>query len=1481
MKPAKLTITSAFYRACALLFLPVSVFSQHIEKKALLPECTHNVIHGQAVMWATACEQLSEKHNITLEEARRFVQFLKTNKMTESNVGLNKDELVSTCLNLYASSANTQEYHDFVLEKEKQTAQPVPYTGGAICNNLDFSNGTTSGWSGTWNSNGLQDPSNNGFGLNSTIGLNSGAYNSIYTVHQLCTPGLDRIVPVNRVPPGHTYSMRLGSDSASTTSAGAYNHQTASNTFLVTAQNCILTFWYAVMFSQTQGNPHPSADQPYFKVSVVAGGTEVGCAKYGENCTSATTAPGWQKQNPYSAYCPSMAHEVIYKDWTPVMIPLTAYIGQTVTITFETSDCNGVRHFGYTYFAVDCGMPQLTVNSQLCLGSSTTITAPPGATSYQWSGPGIVGSSTGSTVTVNSPGNYTATMTTTGISSISCSYSLSTQVNLPAVTQFANFTANSPCVTSAASFTNTSAVSLTSWNWIFGDGQTNNSNQNPSHTYASAGTYTVSLIGTDQYGCKDTTTKTLVVKPNPVLSAISNQTVCAGSTIAATNFSTTPSGATINWTNSNVLIGLTSSGSGNISAYTAPSVSTPTSATITATPTLNGCTGSTQSFNIVVNPQPQLTSVNNQTVCSGATVTGINFTATPSGGSVNWTNSSTLIGLAGSGNGNIPAYTAPLVSTQTSATITATATLNGCAGIAQSFNIVVNPQPQLTSVNNQAVCSGATVTGINFATTPSGGSANWTNSNISIGLSGSGSGNIPAYTAPVVSTQTNATITATATLNGCTGSTQSFNIVVNPQPQLTSVNNQAVCSGATVTGINFTTTPSGGSVNWTNSNGLIGLAASGSGNIPAYIAPAVNATETAIITVTPLLNNCTGASGTFTLSINPVPVLNVSGQSVCSGNEVAAINFSSIPAGAAIAWTNSNTAIGIAASGTGDIAAYTAPVTNTPLSATISAVPTLNGCVGSTQSCTINISPQPQLSSISNQSVCSGTSTSAIVFNTMPAGSSFSWTNSNTAIGLQVSGSGNIAAYTAPNVSTNETGTISVIPSLNGCVGASQTFNITVNPSPVLNTVVNQTVCSGVNINPVNFVSTPAGAINQWINSNTAIGLPASGSGNIASYVAPTVSSQETATITITPQLNGCTGSPQIFTISIQPNPQVNVVSNQTVCGGTQVNGINFSSVPAGASVSWNNSNTAIGLAASGNGNIAAFVAPAVLQTQQAVITVSPVLNACAGPAASFTITLNANPQVNGNPIVDTASCGILNGGVSGIAVSGGTAPYQYQWYNGSTPITGANQATLSNVGSGTYSVTVTDANNCLAVGAPTAIVIPTAPQVVSNFNASASQGTAPLVVDFTNASSGANVYSWIVGNSVNSNQVNMQYNFTQNGTYTVSLIATHGACSDTSMKVIVVDVASTIVIPNIFSPNQDGINDHFAITNTGLSTLNCTIFNRWGQLVYTIDSPHGVWDGRMNNGNDASDGTYYYFVKANGTDGKEYAMQGALMLVK
>ncbi len=756
------------------------------------------------------------------------------------------------------------------------------------------------------------------------------------------------------------------------------------------------------------------------------------------------------------------------------------------------------------------------------------------------------------------------------------------------------------------------------------------------------GTVTVTPV---QGSCQGTPVSfTITVNPSPTVDNPGNQTACAGQQVTV-NFSSPAGNPTFNWTNSNPAIGLPANGTGNI-AFTAANPANPITGTISVSATLNGCTGPAQTFTITVNPAPTVNAPANQTACAGQQVT-VNFSGSP-GATFQWTNSNPAIGLPANGSGDLN-FTAANVNSPEVGTITVTPTSpQGCTGSAVSFTITVNPAPTVNAPANQTACAGQQVT-VNFSGSP-GASFQWTNSNPAIGLPASGTGNLN-FTAANVNSPEVGTVTVTPTSpQGCTGNPASFTITVNPNPIMDPPANQSVCGGDAVNVV-FSSPGGNPTFNWTNSNPAIGLPAVGTGNI-SFTAANPTGTQTATIAVTPVLNGCSGAAQTFTITVTPRPTVNpVPNQTIC-GNQNVSIAFSGT-AGATFEWTNSNPAIGLPASGTGSIS-FTASNPAAPETAVVTVTPQLGSCSGNPISFTLTLNPSPAVNPVADVFACAGEFV-AIAFSSPSGNPTYTWTNSNPAIGLGAAGVGNIG-FTTANTGSTQTGTISVTPQLNGCVGTPATFNISVSPAPTMGQPANASACGGSTVN-IAFAGTP-GAVFEWTNNNPNVGLAPSGSGNI-SFVSANPEAVEVATIVVQPVLNGCAGPARTFTITIRPTPEVIFPGDRAVCGGDPVS-VTFSSPSGNPTYTWLNNNPAIGLGASGTGNIN-FTSAIVGSPQVGTVVVTPSQNGCTGPSVSFDIIVSPAPTAN--PLPDVQVCSREE---RSIALSGSLGA-SFSWTNNNT----------------------------------------------------------------------------------------------------------------------------------------------------------------------------------------------------------------------
>lgn len=90
----------------------------------------------------------------------------------------------------------------------------------------------------------------------------------------------------------------------------------------------------------------------------------------------------------------------------------------------------------------------------------------------------------------------------------------------------------------------------------------------------------------------------------------------------------------------------------------------------------------------------------------------------------------------------------------------------------------------------------------------------------------------------------------------------------------------------------------------------------------------------------------------------------------------------------------------------------------------------------------------------------------------------------------------------------------------------------------------------------------------------------------------------------------------------------------------------------------------------------------------------------------------------------------------------------------------------------------------------------------------------------------------------------------------------------------------TSITIPNIFTPDGDGINDVFKIQTVGYDQLTCTIFNRHGEPVYRFYGLNGTWDGFTHAGIKVTAGVYFVLLEVSLSDGSSETRQGTIQVL-
>lgn len=330
-----------------------------------------------------------------------------------------------------------------------------------------------------------------------------------------------------------------------------------------------------------------------------------------------------------------------------------------------------------------------------------------------------------------------------------------------------------------------------------------------------------------------------------------------------------------------------------------------------------GAPGNQATAAIDIRPTSVIDQPSNYVYCAEGAGSAVNFQPM-SGITTTWTNDNPSIGLASSGQGYVPPF---LCTNNSSVPIFGTITVRpaggtGCTFSPLSFRITIKPTPRsLTTPPSQTVCAGSATAPVTFLANISGSSFVWSNSKPAIGIAANGSGDLPSFTA---TNNTGAALTATMAgvpvLNGCAGPPAIFFITVHPSAQAISYPSGSYCQAGTVaatrvgsSGGAFSATPVGLSLN--TATGEVKLGAS----LP---------TTYTITYAVPASGGCAASASTTLQVLAQSGVNPVANQVVCPGALVPSMAW--IGPDVPFNWTNDNPSIGLPASGTGDLPAFTA-----------------------------------------------------------------------------------------------------------------------------------------------------------------------------------------------------------------------------------------------------------------------------------------------------------------------------------------------------------------------------------------------------------------------------------------------------------------------------------------------------------------------------------------------------------------------------
>lgn len=783
-------------------------------------------------------------------------------------------------------------------------------------------------------------------------------------------------------------------------------------------------------------------------------------------------------------------------------------------------------------------------------------------------------------------------------------------------------------------------------------------------------------------GCTGQTfTATIFVNPRPALNAIA-LSVCSGSTFNITPQDVAqgvvPSGTRYTWlspTGSGFSGGVSQSSSLiSISGTLSNNTSGIVSATYQVQSSFLSCAGNTFTLTVDVYPSAAISGLST-TICSGASFgvspSDITNGRVPAGTLYTWT------APTGSGFSNGSSQTNPVVSitgnlinstsTLRTAVYTITPVSGTCSG--SSFSLVVHIQPRPTI---QAMTA-ATCSGVAFTVTPAlsaigiipaGTLYTWT-SPVGTGFTGgsastSPSSSISGILEMTVNLPTSATYMVMPQSGDCVGSV--FSLVVNLQPKAVINSIQiSTCAGVTFSFIPENNlngiVPGGTQYQWTSPTGS-GFSGGSAQNIPqnnisGLLRNTSNGMTTATYTVTPVFGSCSSNTFTLTVTLHPQAFISPFSGVTCTG---VVFNYTPtnsgdniIPTGTTFTWpapagsgftggTVQNTpAETISGNLTNSNAsAVTAVYTITPLS---------GGCQGTVFSFTLQVSPVASISAISTV-VCSGSNFSVQPTGpqqgTVPNGTLYTWL-APVAPGITGGAAGSLLSAINGNL-VNTTSTLASItyqvsPVSGSCTGSNFTLTIFVKPVATIGAMLTAT-CSGnaFTVSPQNTVNgtIPAGTKFTWgLPQGTGFTNGANGSmqttinGNLINTTTSTV----TATYSVTPISDNCTGSVFTLTVQVQPNPALSsLTSGNPICSGEIFSYTPTSATP-GAGYSWTyipTSGLTAGSPFTGTGNISQLLTNSTTAPITATYWYTITANGCTSPlTTAVTVQVKPTPTLN------------------------------------------------------------------------------------------------------------------------------------------------------------------------------------------------------------------------------------------------------------
>lgn len=494
---------------------------------------------------------------------------------------------------------------------------------------------------------------------------------------------------------------------------------------------------------------------------------------------------------------------------------------------------------------------------------------------------------------------------------------------------------------------------------------------------------------------------------------------------------------------------------------------------------------------------------------------------------------------------------------------------------------------------------------------------------------------------------------------GCGPIVSDLSFTVRPLPVAGTVSGPGyVCVGGQISLSNSGASDPGV---WSSSNNAISTVNPASGVVTG-ITPGI---DTIYYTVT---NSCGLAYAYMEDTVRAYPPVDsiMGAMSICPG---AILTLTTTGGGLTGTWASSDPAIATVAGGV--VTALASG--NAVISYTVS---TYCGLVSDTAA--IEVYPVPFVTPVLDQEVCNSTLMSIPLISSVPA-STFAWNNSDTAIGLPAIGTDDTISFAAHNLGNVAiSSSVIVTPTANGCIGLSDTFSITVQPTPVLTDTASRTICDSATFAYTPASLTPAVSF-AWSRAAVAgIAEPAnSDTGSISEVLHNTTGSPVVVTYVYTLTVNGCTNQQSI---NVTVNPRSVLTTSLTppdMCSHTLFSYSPAASLP-GTTFAWARPLVAgiSNLAASGVDNPNEVLYNTTSGTIAVPYTFTLSIGGC---AYDQVVTINVKPKTSlTGALADTVCSGMPFVYTANATLAGTTYAWTRASVTGLTPATGTGTNTIS-----------------------------------------------------------------------------------------------------------------------------------------------------------------------------------------------------------